>query len=187
MSSSDVPPDDAASPPVAPAVAVPLSDMSLDAAVKWLESEALTTEQKDAINRGTDNVSAKLEIFKAMLGVQRSARLASSMAWLEEVTDNLFNAASRDKMRTDSFFALSVGQFIRALQEDDTKFLATLSKVADPKVLDEARKKAQVSDRHADIDSADAAVVSKLLKMAPHNRERLRKLIQSLENTEEGS
>lgn len=152
----------------------PALDQSLEAAVKWLEAESLTPEQRASIARGTEDVSAKLDVFKAMLGVQRAARLAQNMGWLREVSDNLFSEDSRGRMRSDPYFNLSVGQFLRALQEDDTKFLTSLAK--DPATITESRKKALPNQTSADLD-----IQTELSKLAPHNRERLRRLIQSLE------
>lgn len=151
------------------------ADQSLEAAVHWLESEALTPEQRASIARGTEDIAAKLEVFKSMLGVHRATRLASNIAWMRRVLDNLDSDASQDRMATDAYFNLSVGQFLRALQEDDTKFILSLQK--DPTSITEARKKAVVSDDPV----RDQELVDALNKMAPHNRERMRKFIQALE------
>lgn len=173
--SNETPDDDLVETPSLPAPA----DQSLEAAVKWLEAESLTAEQRAAISRGTEDVSSKLEVFKVMLGVQRASRLAQNMGWLRDITDMLAGDAAQARAQTDPYFALSVGQFLRALQEDDTKFLLALAK--DPNAVSEARKKAEASDNPVkDKEMADA-----LNKLAPHNRERLRKFIQALEKPQD--
>ena len=151
-----------------------VQDNSLNLALDWLESGELDADGFAAIVQGTSNAAAKMLAFRHMLGSRRAARLVRCQEWLGDIQNRLMSQEIQDVIRQSPAMLLAVAKFLRELQEDDTHYIESLTKVSDESAFATIRELAQRRD--------DSEKQEKVAELAPHKRERLRKLLSSLES-----
>lgn len=150
------------------------TDESIDASLRWLQSAPLTDEGKAAITRGVVDGAHKLTAFQFMMAVRRARRLAKSQQWLDDIQDQLMSEQILASQQSNPFFLLSVGRFIRDVQQDDTAFLQSMAKAESDTLV--AAKQA-VEKREVEPDDE---LAKKIQAIPPHKREQLRKMMEAL-------
>lgn len=153
---------------------VRVQDEVLEAATRWLESASLTPEDRESIQRSTDDNIAKMAVFKHVLGQRRAKRLARNQDWLDEIQQRLMSDELMSKKADDPYWLLTVGQFLRGMQQDDTEYVQELSK----KEEDLASARATIERQH--MKSREDEATKLLQSIPPHQREKLRKMMEAL-------
>lgn len=163
--------------PAAAALPGSYVDTGIEASLRWLQSAPLDEEAKTAITRGVVDGGHKLLAFNFMLAMRRAGRLAQTQQWLDRIQDRLMSDEIMSQEANNPFYLLNVGRFLRDLQQDDTAFLQSLSKL-DSDNLSAAK---QAAEKREDIatDHSDAVA-----KIPPHKREKLRRMLDSLQGEE---
>lgn len=144
----------------------------LESVTRWLGSAPLTDLERDSIVAGTQDAAMKMAAYKHMLAIRRAGRVTKNQGWLDYVQDRLLSREVLEPVQTNAYAWIAIGEFLLKMQESDTKFIDSVTKSQEDAVLAAARQAAAPKPPAP----PSAAVLGDI---PPHQRERLRKLIQS--------
>lgn len=148
---------------------------SLQAAVRWLESPQLASQEREQLGANIRDASHRMAAFKQILGYSRAARLARNQDWLNEIQNRLLSAEVLATKGSDPWYLLQVGRFLADLQKDDTSYIQDLARTSETADLVAAQ---QAIDRQT--NEAKSEAQKKAESIPPHQREKLRQLTESI-------